>query len=118
MCIKIVHSHQEVEFEPTEPLERQVKGARQIIIDYSPDDARIQSFMDQMDRIVKTGVSCQMNIQVKPNNTLNAYRFERKVEKAKKELDLNQAVAMLVKNQSETDQKLCELESICSRGIE
>ena len=65
MCITIVRTHQEVEFDPNELLELQVRGAKQVIIDHSRDDGRIQAFMEQIERIVKTGVGCQMNIQVK-----------------------------------------------------
>ena len=117
MCIKIVRTHEENEFDPKLPLEYQVKGARQVIIDYAPDDDRIQAFMDQMSRIVRTGVSCQMNIQVKSNNLLKGYQFERQMAKASSDLDLNEAIAMLVDTHSATDKKLCELQQMCLKDI-
>ena len=113
MCITIVRSHEEVEFEPSQPLEYQVRGAKQVVISYDPDDGGIQSFMEQMDRIVKTGVSCQMNIKVKSNNSLKSYQFERRVEEASKDLDLNEVVKTLVSNHLETDRKLSEISEMC-----
>lgn len=118
MCIKIVKTHEEVEFEPNEPLEYQVRGAKQVVINYDPDDDRIQSFMDQMGRIVKSGVSCQMNIKVNSTNSLKSYQFERQLEEASKNLQVNEAITMLVKKQHETDKKLSEMQQICFRGIE
>lgn len=118
MCIRIIRSHEEVEFEPTEPLEYQVRGAKEVVISYDPKDNRIQSFMDQMDRIVKSGVGCQMNIRVNSNHTLNSYRFERQIAQASYDLDLNKAIKILVNAHNETDKKLSEMQQLCLRGIE
>lgn len=117
MCIKIVHTHDEFEFEPGKLLEQQVKGAKQIIIDYKPNDTRIEAFMDQMGRIVRTGVSCQMNIQVKSNNTLSGYRLGRQIDKAINNLELNEVVKSLVNSYSETDRKLQEIQEFCMKGV-
>lgn len=118
MCIKIVRSHEEVEFEPTEPLEYQVRGAKQVVINYDPSSEQIRSFIEQMERIVKTGVGCQMNIKVNSNNSLSGYRFERQMSEASKNLDLNEAVRSLVNTYSETDKKLHEMQQICLKGLE
>jgi len=118
MCIKIVRSHDQFEFDPSEPLEYQIKGAKQVVIDYSPDDSRIQSFMDQMDRIVKSGIGCQMNIEVNSNNSLQCYRFERQIEEASKDLNLNEAIKVLTLCHQEADRKLSEMKQICFKEIE
>ncbi len=117
MCIKIVRSHEEVEFNPSELLESQVRGAKQVVIDYDMNDTKIQSFMDQIDRIIKTGVSCQMNIKVQANNSLLGYRLEKKAKKISKELDINEAIKTIVSNHSETDRKLEELSEMCMGRI-
>ena len=118
MCIRIVRSHEEVEFEPSEPLEYQVRGAKEVVISYDPEDTRIQSFMDQMDRIVKSGVGCQMNIRVNSDHSLSAYRFERQLNEASYDLDLNKAIKILVSTHNETDKKLSEMQQLCLRGVE
>lgn len=118
MCIKIVRSHDQFEFDPSKPLEYQVKGAREVVIDYNPDDSRIQSFIDQMDRIVKNGVGCQMNIKVNSNNSLKSYQFERRIAEASRNIEVNEAISMLVRNQLETDNKLQDMQQLCLKGIE
>lgn len=117
MCIKIVGTHGESEFEPSELLEYQVKGAKQIVIDYSPDDDRIQSFMDQMDRIIKNGVGCQMNIRVNSNNSFVGHQFKKKMEEASKDLNLNEVIKTMVSNHSEIDRRLGELSQICLEKV-
>jgi len=115
MCVKIVRSHEEREFNPSEPLEQQVRGAKQVVINYKPNDAQLEAFMDQIDRIIKNGISCQMNIKVNSNNTLKGYQVERKIEKALQELDVNEAIRLLVTSHSETDKKLEVMEELCSK---
>jgi hypothetical protein len=113
MCITIVRSHEEVEFEPSQPLEYQVRGAKQVVISYDPDDNGIRSFMEQMDRIVKTGVSCQMNIKVNNNSYLNGQKLDRQLKKLSVDLDVNEVVKVLVNNHLETDRKLNEISEMC-----
>jgi len=113
MCVKIIRSKEEVEFNPQEPLEQQVRGAKQIVVNYDPEDKRIQSFMEQVERIVRTGVSCQMNICVKPNNTLAGLRVERQFEMFNEELKMNEVVKALVKSHHETDKRLMEMSEMC-----
>lgn len=114
MCITIVRTHEEVEFAPNEPLEYQIKGAKQVVINYDPTDSSIEQFMEQMDRIVKNGVSCQMNIKVNNNNFLNGYKFERKVEEANRNIEVNEVIKTLISNHYETDKKLCEISQMCT----
>ena len=113
MCITIVRSHEEVEFTPDEPLEYQVRGAKQVVINYKPEDSSIEKFMEQMDRIVKNGISCQMNIKVNNNSYLNGYKFERKLEQANKNIEVNELIKTLVSNHYETDKKLGEISEMC-----
>ncbi len=113
MCIKIIRSHETVEFEPLELLEQQIGGAKQVVIDYDPDDSRIQCFMEQMDRIVKTGVGCQINIKVNNNKHLNGIKLDRQLKKFSVDLDVNEVVKTLVNNYSETDKRLSEIQEMC-----
>lgn len=118
MCIKILRSHGEFEFEPTEPLEYQIRGAKQVVIDYDPSDSRIECFMAEMDRIVKTGVSCQMNIKVNSNNYIKGHQFKKKIEDASKKLDLNEVVKIIVNTHADADRKLSEMSEMCLGRID
>ncbi len=118
MCIKIIRPEQQTEFNPLEPLETQVEGAKEILVNYDPIDPQIDSFMVEMERICKNGISCNIDIKVNTNNYLNGIRFERKIEKIKRKLDVNEVVKGLTKFHSETDRKLNEISKICAREMD
>jgi hypothetical protein len=117
MCVKIIGTHEEKEFDPELPLEQQVKGSKQVVISYKADDSRLDAFMSQMDRIIKTGIGCQMNIRFDSNHSLAGYQFERELKKTSENLDINDAVRMLVEKHYVADKKLSELEQLCLKGI-
>lgn len=113
MCIKIVHLEEQKEFNPSEPLETQMEGAKQILVSYDPIDPKIDSFLGQMERICKSGITWKAEIKVDTNNYLNGLKFERKIEKIKRKLDVNEVIKGLTKFHSETDKKLTELSKLC-----
>jgi hypothetical protein len=116
MCVKIICTDHEHEFNPNEPLELQVMGAKEILVSYDPEDTRIGSFVDQMERIVKSGIDCKFAISVDPKNDLNGLRLSRKLEKLKLNLDINEAVKKLTLFHSETDKKIQEIAEMCLVG--
>lgn len=113
MCIKIVRTTEEFEFDPGQPLEQQVRGAKKVIIDYNPNDSRIDSFMDQIQRIIRTGTGCSMNIQVNPNNSLAGLRFERQLELFNRDLEINEVVSSLTQMHNNVYKKLSEIYDMC-----
>ncbi len=113
MCIKIVRPEEQKEFNPSEPLERQVEGAKQILVSYDPVDPKIGSFLNEMERLCNSGISCNVEIKVNTNNYLNGIRFERKIERIKRKLDVNEVVKAIVNNHLETDRKLNEISEMC-----
>lgn len=113
MCVKIIRTHSEVEFDPSELLEYQVRGAKKVIIDYNPNDSKIDSFIEQMNRIVKNGIHCSMNVEVNPHNMLDGLRIERKIESLNKELEINEVISSLVQMHNNVDKSLSEIQDIC-----
>lgn len=109
MCIKIIRTENQKELNLLEPLERQVQGADQILVNYDPLDPKVSYFLDEMERLCKFGISCNVEIKVNTNNYLNGIKFERKISKIKKKLDVNEIIKGLTKFHSETDRKLTEL---------
>lgn len=116
MCVKIICTDHEHEFNPNEPLELQVMGAKEIMVSYDPEDTKIDFFVDQMERIVKNGIDCEFDISVDPKNDLNGFRLRRKLEKLKLNLDINEAVKKLTVFHSETDKKIREIAEMCLVG--
>jgi hypothetical protein len=117
MCVKIVRNKETVEFDPSQPLEEQVRGCKQVVINYKPEDSQLQSFMEQFDRIIKTGVGCQMNIKFSANNTLDGIRTERKIDHLSKALEFNEVIRAVATIHHETDKQLTELSQLCIREV-
>lgn len=117
MCVKILRSGVSSEFNPSEPLEYQAWGAEKIVVNYNPVDPTIGNvdlFIGEMERLCKTGISCNVDIQFNANNNLNGLRIERKLEKLKEKLDINELVKKLVMGHDECQRKLRELSSMCA----
>jgi hypothetical protein len=113
MCVKIICNDHEHEFNPLMPLEDQFVGAKEVIVNYDPVDTKIDSFLDEVERLCRTGISCNVDIKVNANNYLNGIKLERHIEKLKLKLDVNEVVKGLTKFHSETDKKLVEIQEIC-----
>jgi hypothetical protein len=113
MCIKIIRNKEECLYDPEIPLEEQVRGAKQVVVNYDPTGSATDTFVAQLERIVKSGINCQMNIKVNANNTLNGYRLERKIEQYSKEIDVNEIIHTLVKGQCQSDKILNEMSELC-----
>lgn len=112
MCIKII-GDTEQEFDPKCPLENQVLGAKEIIVDYDPCDLKLMSFVGQMELMVKNGVSLNADIKFNANNNLDGIRLERYIDKLKIGFETNEIFRKLSILYSTTDKKLSEMSEIC-----
>ncbi len=112
MCIRIIGT-QEMEFDISSPIEVQLCGAKEILIDFDPLDEKIDYFVDKIEKMAQNGVSCQANIRINVNNHLNGLKLERRMESIKRKLDVNEVVKGLCNFHSSTDRKLCELSEMC-----
>lgn len=113
MCIKIICEENIQEFNPGEPLENQVAGAKEILVEYDELDPRIDHFMDGLECMANSGIGCNAEIKVDTKNKLNGIKLERALEKLKTKLEVNEVIKGLAKLHADTDQKLCEISDIC-----
>jgi hypothetical protein len=97
------------------PLEDQLDHANRIVIDYHPDDSSIEKFVDEVERICKSGISCNMNIEVSTNNILNGQRVKRKTKELEFDLKMNDLIKLMAMVQSHTDKRLEEMSELCLR---
>ncbi|HEY5236721.1 MAG TPA: hypothetical protein VIJ14_11125 [Rhabdochlamydiaceae bacterium] len=95
------------------PLDDQIVGAKEILIDFDPLDKKIDNFVDKIEEMAQNGTSCQADIKVNPNNHLNGLKLERHMERLKKKLDVNEVVKGLCLFHSSAEQKLNELSEMC-----
>lgn len=112
MCVKII-GITEHEFDPKIPLESQIKDAKEIYVNYDSCDLKIESFLGQMEMMAKNGISCNAEIVVNPNSDLDGFRFERKINKIKKKINVNEIAKSLTILHADTDRKLNEISEIC-----
>lgn len=109
MCVKIICSDHEHEFDPNEPLENQIVGAKEVFIDYSPKDSKIPSLFKELERLYSNGINCNVAFKFKTNNNLEGFRMERHLEKIKQTFEINEIVKNLVGMYDKTDKKLEEI---------
>lgn len=115
MCVKIISSENIQEFDPSQPLEIQIKDAKEVFVNYTPTDSKIPSFLRELDKLCSDGMSCNLSFRFKANNNLEGFRMERQLEKIKQNFEVNEIVKSLVNMYAKTDKKLEEM-SNCLLG--
>lgn len=113
MCIKILKSEEEVSYDANRPLEDQIKGSKQIVVNYEPCDPSIDTFLDEVERLCKNGITASLNIKFNHNNHLNGAKMGKEMAKLSKDLDLNEVIKLMVTAQADVDKKLGEMSGIC-----
>lgn len=116
MCIKIVRADDEIKYDINRPLEEQIRGSKQIVVDYEPNDPSLEKFLDEIERFCQTGISRTLNIKVKHNNNIMGAKARSRVKEAANGIELNKVIKSLVNAYDTADKKLEELKAICSTG--
>lgn len=96
-----------------QPLEEQLRGSKQVIVNYEPKDPAIDKFLDEMERMCKKGVSASVNITFNHNNHLSGAKSKKKANTLAEDLDINEVIKLITKAQAETDKKLEEISKCC-----
>lgn len=109
MCIKIVKAEKEIPYDIGRPLEDQLIGSSQVIVDYQPFDESIDSFLKEVERIVKNGISANLSIRVLHNNHIFGFKVKQKLKSATNNMVLNDIIKLMVLSQIKTDKKFEEL---------
>lgn len=114
MCIKIIRADNEVKYDISIPLEDQIKGSKQIVVDYEPNDPSLGKFLGEIERFCKTGINRNLNIKVKHNNSVMGSKIRSRMKEFANDLNLNEIIRFLSLTYSETDKKLEELANMCN----
>lgn len=114
MCIKIVKSKEEFSYDVEKPLEEQIKGSKQVIINYDPADDSIDKFLTEIERLCKNGISAKLNIRFNHNNNLNGVKVRNEMIKLSKDLDINEVIKLMTLGYAEADKKLEEIVNCCN----
>lgn len=114
MCVKFVSNEIERPYDSAKPLEDQVRVADQIVINYEPFDATLDKFVQEIERLAKTGTDVALNIKVNHNNNIVGFRLKKRVNKASNDITLNEIIKLMVLSQAEVDKKLGDLANYCT----
>lgn len=113
MCVTIVKAKEEVKYNMAIPLEQQLKGSKKIVVNYVPKDPSIDSFLDEIEKMCKNGISANLNITFNHNNNLSGAKAKNKALKLSKDLDVNELIKLMAALHSETDRKLEDIAKYC-----
>lgn len=109
MCIKLINCTQEIPYDIERPLEDQLEGCRQIVVNYEPFDKQVDKFLQEVQRFAKTGVSVNLNVKVIHNDNIAGFKVKRSLAKATNDITLNEIIKLMVLKQIEADKKLEDL---------
>jgi hypothetical protein len=116
MCIRIVNSNSENQYDTDVPLENQLTEFSHIRIEYEPKDPSLNRFLSEMQRLCKIGISTNVSVNFLHNNHLSGIKAKRQITKLAEDLNVNQAIKLLTKLQANTDRKLREMSEFCLKG--
>jgi hypothetical protein len=114
MCIKIFYSQDSKVYDAKEPLTDQLRGCKEIIIDYDSKDSSIDTFMDEVEKLCDSGLSMKLNIRVLHKNQIKGAATKRRVTRLSFQTELNDFIKMMALSHAEADKKLEELSEMCS----
>lgn len=117
MCIKIVNNSTITAYREDLPLEAQILGAQEIIVDYSPQDSSIDTFLNEISRICESGNSLDLKINVIHNDNLMGAKAKKVVTKLEKQLQINEFIKNMVKLQQNADRELESIATLCLRRM-
>jgi hypothetical protein len=115
MCIKIVNSLQEVKYDANVPLENQICSSDRIVVNYEPKDPDIDTFLGEMERLCRSGISANVNVEVTHNNNLKGARTRNQLKRLMKDLNVNEAIKLLATLHHTADRYLGELADYCQK---
>lgn len=109
MCVKIVTAQQEVPYDTSQPLEEQLQGAEQIIVNYEPFDKSVDRLLAEVERITRTGVDVRLSIKVIHNDSIMGFKVKQKLQRATNDITLNEIIKLMVLTHCSIDRKLEDL---------
>jgi hypothetical protein len=109
MCVKIVNNSEEVPYDCSRPLEDQLNGAEQIVVNYEPFDKSVDALLAEVERIARTGVDARLRIKVIHNDHIFGFNVKQKLKRATNNITLNEIIKLMVLTHRSIDRKLEDL---------
>lgn len=112
MCIKIIGA-EETKYDMSKPLEEQLAGSKQVIINYDQNDPSIEKFVGEVERICTAGVNCELNVTVHTNSHIKGAKVKRQAKELEFQIKLNNLIKFMALSQHAADKKLEEIAGLC-----
>jgi len=109
MCVKIVQAHCEIPYDTSRPLEDQLQGCEQIVVNYEPFDESVDHLLAEVQRIAKTGIDANLNIKVIHNDHIFGFKVKQQLDRARNDITLNEIIKLMVLSHCSIDRKLEDL---------
>lgn len=110
MCVKLVNqAHEEIPYDVEKPLEDQIQGCKQIVVNYEPFDKSVSKLVEEMHRFIKSGIDAKFAIKVIHNDSLNGFRVKKELRRATNDITLNEIIKLMVLSHLAVDKKLEDL---------
>jgi len=115
MCVELVKSETQVSFKPELPLEEQICGCQEAIIDCEPDCPKVLKFLAEVEKACQYGKSLGIKLSLVDTHNFGLF---------KKVKDLNQAIAtsdiihQIVLFHDKADRRLEEIANMCRKPNE
>ena len=110
MCVKLVNqAHEEIPYDIEKPLEEQIKGCEQIVVNYEPFDKSVTKLVEEMKRFVTSGIDAKFAIKVVHNDSLSGFRVKKQMQRVTNNITLNEIIKLMVLSHMAIDKKLEDL---------
>lgn len=109
MCVKIVTDSEEIPYDCSRPLEDQIKGSEQIVVNYEPFDHSVDKLLAEVERFARTGVDARLSIKVIHNDHIFGFKVKQKLARATNDITLNEIIKLMVLTHCSIDRKLEDL---------
>jgi hypothetical protein len=113
MCVKIIKDQFEVAYDVTKPIEEQISGSDQVVVNYDPNDASIEKFLQEMERLCNSGACASFGVEFNYKDSLNGFKVRKQIKEFHKGMAINDLISRIVLMQAETDKKLSEITKAC-----
>lgn len=114
MCVKFKKECTEILYDIDQPLELQMEGAHEVVVDYKPRDASVIKFVKEIERMTKEGLEEYPHITVKHNDHFTGAKMKKKVDKISYDITLNKLMKLMALSHYEADRKLEEMAIMCT----
>lgn len=113
MCVKFKKKNKLVDYDMDCPLERQLEGSEEIIVNYKKSkDVEVDRFLNEIEKVAKCGGSKPAKIKVVENDNLPTARVQKRLQKVERHFNANEVIRNLAISHLESDRKLSEISNL------